>query len=106
MMVLHMRREREKSIMKARFNAMLLQGNESVEKLWMLKALINNMNYSKRVCIPMDGDIEEVRDAYEKIENGGGEVFLRLCLKYNLSIFFPVFFPMLVHFIGVVRHKC
>ncbi|KAM0672855.1 hypothetical protein CWI42_050890 [Ordospora colligata] len=105
MMVLHMKKEHEKSIMKTKFNAMLENGNESIEKLRMLKALINNVNYCKRTYVPMDGDIEEVRDTYNRMDIGGGEVFLRLCLKYNLSIFFPVFFPMLVHCIGVVKHK-
>jgi hypothetical protein len=105
MMVLHMKKEHEKSIMKTKFNAMLEKGNESIEKLRLLKALINNVNYCKRACVPMEGDIEEVRDAYNRMEIGEGEVFLRLCLKYNLSIFIPVFFPMLLHCIGVVKHK-
>lgn len=91
--------------MKRRFNLMLREGNESEEKLRMLKALISNARHYKHGDIPLEGSVEEVRKAYDELRICNGPVFLRLSSIYNISIFFPVFAPVLIQSIKILKHK-
>ncbi|AFM99195.1 hypothetical protein EHEL_101020 [Encephalitozoon hellem ATCC 50504] len=91
--------------MRRRFNLMLSEGKESREKLRMLKTLINNARHHGDGDIPFDGSVEEVREAYRKLKVCSVPVFLRLSSVYNTSIFFPVFLPVLIQSIKILRYR-
>ncbi|KMV65253.1 hypothetical protein M970_100930 [Encephalitozoon cuniculi EcunIII-L] len=90
--------------MKRSFNLMLLGGGESLEKLRMLKTLINNAGHYAGRDIPLDGSLEEVRKAYDSLKICSRAVFLRLSTVYNISIFFPVFGPVVIQSVKILRH--
>lgn len=87
--------------MKRRFNRMLSEEGED-ERLRMLKVLINNARHCRDV--PLDGCVADVRRAYEQLEIRSSRVFLRLSGVYNLSIFSPVFLPVVIQSLGILRH--
>ncbi|ADM12421.1 uncharacterized protein Eint_100950 [Encephalitozoon intestinalis ATCC 50506] len=92
-------------MMKRDFNRRLLEGSESLERLRMLKTLINNARYCKDGDIPLDGSMAETKRAYEGLRVWSDPVFLRLSNIYNISIFFPVFAPVVIQSIKILRYR-
>lgn len=84
---------------------MLMEGSEDLEKLRMLKTLINNVKHCKEQCVPLDGTLEEVRKAYDGLIITNEQVFLRLSAGYNAAIFVPILFPIVVQSIELLKYK-
>lgn len=90
--------------LKRRFNQMLSNGG-SIDKLRMLKTLINNVRHCRDHNVPLDGTLEEVKKAYDELVITDEKVFLKLSHTYNIAIFIPVFFPMIVQSFGLLRDR-
>lgn len=91
--------------LKLRFNQILVEGSESVEKLRMLKTLINNIKHCKDECVPLEGTLEEVRECYDNLAIANEKVFLRLSSMYNAAIFVPIFFPIIVQSVELLKRR-
>lgn len=94
--------------LKNGFNRMLAEGCESEEKLRMLKTLINNISHCPGQDVLLHSTLDEVRKAYAALRVANKPVFLRLSDTYNMAVFVPVLFPILVQSVELLRlrNKC
>lgn len=82
--------------LKIHFNNVVLNSNKSLEMKRMIKALINNYKFNRCKEIILNGNYDEIKNAYENIGKTTENVFLYLSIPYNISIFVPILIPILI----------
>jgi hypothetical protein len=90
---------------KLRFNEMLESGKHTNEHLRMMKSLINNIKHCKNRRVLEDGTYDEIKAEYDGLRIDDGPVFLRLSLSYNLSTFAPVFLPIFMQALRLIKDE-